>query len=125
MTNRKICKKVLEAFFKVPFKRATINGHVIDFYNENLRIGLVYNSIHRYKFSFKFHKTRCHFLVYKNECELRSEACHEAGIRLVTVSYNTKCFPGLIRRRLGIPNSCKCSRCLAVQPLYINEDYSK
>ena len=119
MTNRKICGKVLEAHFKVPFKRTTINGHVIDFYNKDLMIGLVYNSIHRYKFSSKFHKTRCHFLVYKNEYELRREACREAGIKLITATYNTSCFPGLIRRSLAIPNSCKCPRCLAVQSIYI------
>ena len=125
MTNRKICGKFLETFFKVPFKKTTIDGYVIDFYNENLRIGLVYDSIHRYKFSYKFHKTRCHFLFYKNECELRNKACREAGIRLVTMPYNTKCFPGRIRRCLAIPNSCKCARCLAIQPLYINESCSK
>ena len=30
MANRKLCKKVLEEHFKVPFKRTTINEHVID-----------------------------------------------------------------------------------------------
>ena len=125
MTNRKICRRVLEDYFDVPFKSKTINGHTLDFYNEDLRIGLVYNSIHRYKFSSKFHKTRCHFLAYKNEPELRSEACRDVGIKLVNVSYNTKCFPGRIRRCLAIPNRCKCVRCLAVQPLYINESYSE
>ena len=113
MTNRKICRRVLEDYFGVPFKSKTINGHTLDFYNEDLRIGLVYNSIHRYKFSFKFHKTRCHFLTYRDECEKRSKACHEAGIKLIVVTFNTKCFPGRIRRALEIPNKCKCERCIA------------
>ena len=120
MTNRKICRRVLEDHFDVPFKSKTIIGHVIDFYNEDLRIGLVYNSIHRYKFNSKFHKTRCHFLAYKNECELRSKACCDVRIKLIVVSFNTKCFPGLIRRRLGIPNSCRCTRCLFLDNLLIN-----
>ena len=111
MTNRKICQRVLESVFKVPLKKTTINGHTLDFYNKDLKIGLAYNSIHRYKFSSKFHKTWRHFLFYKNEPELRTEACREAGIKLIVIPFNTGCILRVVSRVLEIPNTCKCERC--------------
>ena len=44
--NRKLCKWALEDHFKVPFKKSSINGLSIDFYNRELMIGVVYYSVH-------------------------------------------------------------------------------
>ena len=111
MTNRKICGKILGSIFKVPFKKTTINGHTLDFYNKYLKIGLLYNSIHRYEYSYKFHKTRRHFLFYENEPKLCCEACLEMEIKLIVVPYNSLCVLRSINKGLGIPKNCNCRRC--------------
>ena len=118
MTNRRLCKKVLEEHFKIPFKRTTINGSVIDFFNKDLKIGLVYNSIHHYIYSQKFHKTYCKFIADKGRDEIRWETCRDAGIKLVTIPNSIECFPGRIRRSLAIPNDCRCLSCLYKQSSY-------
>ena len=112
MANRKLCKKVLEEHFKVPFKRTTINEHVIDFYNKDLKIGLVYNSIHHYEYSPKFHKTYCKFIELQRRDKLKRKACREKNIELITISYDEMCVVGWIRERLKIPNDCSCLSCL-------------
>ena len=111
MTSRKICGKTLESMFKVPFKKTKIGDYTLDFYNKNLKIGLVYSSIHRFKFSYKFHKTYRRFTFYENEPILCREACSQLGIKLIIVPYFTRCVYGRINRQLKVTNTCDCLKC--------------
>ena len=111
MANRKICQWTLEDHFKVPFKKSTINGLCIDFYNKELMVGVVYYSIHHFKYSSKVHKIYRTFRETKEKDQERREAAKKAGITLVTIPYNIPCIRGLIRKRLDIPNDCKCYIC--------------
>ena len=111
MTNRKICGKTLESMFKVPFKKTKIGDHTLDFYNKDLKIGLMHSSIHRFKFSCKFHKTYRHFLFYINEPNICREACLEMGIKFIIVPYFSRCVYGRINRQLRVPNTCDCLDC--------------
>ena len=131
--NRNLCKKVLEEHFKVPFRRTMVNGYVIDFYNKDLMIGLMYNSIHHYNYSPKFHKIHSKFIASQNRDILRREACLMMGIKLITIPYDVVCVVGTIKRRLMISNDCRCRDCLYMthllyDPIWIkqtNENYSK
>ena len=109
--NRNLCKKVLEEHFKVSFRRTMVNGYVIDFYNKDLMIGLMYNSIHHYKYSPKFHKTYSKFVASRNRDKLLRKACRMMDITLITIPYDIMCVLGTIRRKLGIPNDCRCLSC--------------
>ena len=111
MTNRKICGKTLESMFKVPFKKTKIGDHTLDFYNKDLKIGLMYSSIHRFKFSCKFHKTYRHFVFYSNESSVCREACLELGIKFIVVPYFSRCVFGRINRQIKVPNTCGCLDC--------------
>ena len=109
--NRNLCKKVLEEHFKVSFRRTTIGGYEIDFYNRRLMIGLMYNSIHHYKYSPKVHKVYSKFeALHYRDRQLR-KACRMMDITLITIPYDIMCVLGTIRRKLGIPNDCRCLSC--------------
>ena len=109
---RKLCKEVLEEHFKVPFKRTMIDGFIIDYYNKDLKIGIVYNSIHCYLYSPKFHKTYRKFTADMNRSKARWETCRLAGIKLATIPYHVKCITGRVRNSFEIPNDCQCHDCL-------------
>ena len=111
--TRKLCKKVLEEYFKVPFKRTTINGFIIDFYNKDLKIGLVYNSVHHYLYSLKVHKTYCKFISDRGRAEVRWGTCCEAGIKLITIPHYVECIAGEMMKELEIVNECECSSCFS------------
>ena len=111
MANRKICQWTLEDHFKVPFKKSSINGLSIDFYNRELMIGVVYYSVHHLKYSSKVHKIHRKFRETQERDQRRKEAAKKAGITLITIPYNTMCVAGSIRRKLKIPNDCRCFRC--------------
>ena len=112
MTRRSLCKGVLEEHFKVPFKRTMVNGYVIDFYNKDLMIGLMYNSIRHYKYSPKFHKEYRKFATLQCRDKLRERACRTMGIVLYTITYDVECVVGMMKRKLDIPNDCCCRECL-------------
>ena len=110
--NRNLCRKVLEEHFKEPFRRTMVNGYAIDFYNKDLMIGLMYNSIHHYKYSPKFHKVYSKFVASQNRDKLRRKTCNMMGIKLITIPYNTECVEGTIKERLEISNDCQCLGCM-------------
>ena len=121
MTKRNLCKKVLEEHFKVPFKRTMVNGYVIDLYNKDLMIGLMYNSIHHYKYSSKVHKEYSKFLTLQCRDKLRKKACNLMGIELHIIPYDIECVVGMMRRRLVIPNDCCCRECLLYDSMWAEE----
>ena len=110
--KRQHCKQVLERHFKAPFRKGSINGFNIDFYNSSLMIGLQYNSVYHYKFSLAFHKTYTKFKETQKKDILRKQMCKEAGIRLISIPYNVGCVSGTLGRMLGKADDCRCSECL-------------
>ena len=111
MANRRLCQKIIEEHFELPFKRATLGRYKIDFYNWRLRIAVVYKSIHHCKYSPKFHKTYSKFVATCFRDREIEEFCRMNDITLITISYNAWCVLGIIRRKLGIPNDCRCLSC--------------
>ena len=110
--KRNQCKQVLESIYKVPFRRSSINVLSIDFYNSSLMIGLQYNSVHHYKYSPKFHKkSYTKFKKIQLEDILRKQMCKEAGIKLISIPYNTSCVPGRLNRILKNLDECLCGDC--------------
>ena len=110
--NCNLCRIVLEKHHEVPFRRSMVNGFTIDFYNKDLKVGLMFNSIHHYKYSSKFHKVYRKFRETQNRDILRKKMCSEAGIKLISIPYNVECVIGMLRRRLKTPNDCRCCDCL-------------
>ena len=111
--GKKECKQVLEDIYKVPFRKSSINNFSIDFYNSSLTIGIQYNGRHHYEYVPRLHKKS-----YKNFREmqrrdiLRKQMCKEAGIKLISIPYNTSCISKYIRLRLGKELSfCGCESC--------------
>ena len=115
--KRTQCRRVLEQHYKAPFRKTSINKFSIDFYNKDLKVGLMFNSIHHYKYSPKFHKVYRKFKETQREDIQRKEMCKEAGIRLISVPYNSSCVVGMLSRRLKIPNDCPCCDCLIIARL--------
>ena len=123
--KRRQCKQVLERTFKVPFRRSSINNLSIDFYNSSLMIGLQYNSKHHYEYSPKFHKkSYTKFRDIQREDLLRKQMCKEAGIKLISIPYNTPCIPGRIGRILGSPLLCLCGDCTYTR-MVVDESWRK
>ena len=111
MAKRNLCQKIIEDHFEVPFKRAMLGYYKIEFYNWRLRIAVVYNSIHHYKYSPKFHKTYSKFEATCCRDRQLEKFCRANDITLITIPYDAWCVLGLIRRKLGIPNDCRCLSC--------------
>ena len=116
--NRDLCRNVLEKHYKVPFKRAMVNGFVIDFYNKDLKVGLMFNSVHHYKYSSKFHKVYRKFRETQTRDYCRNKMCSEVGIKLISIPYNVECVIGMVRRRLKAPNDCNCNECNILRRWY-------
>ena len=124
--NRNLCRIVLEKHHEAPFKRTMVNGFTIDFYNKDLKVGLMFNSIHHYKYSSKFHKIYRKFLETQKKDIQRKRMCEGMGIKLISVPYKVECVVGMLRRRLKTPNDCRCTDCLTPAEIkQTNEDYSK
>ena len=115
--NRNLCKIVLEKHYEVPFRRTMVNGFTIDFYNKDLMVGLMYNSVYHYKYSSKFHKIYRKFKETQNRDILRKKMCEGMGIKLISIPYNVECVIGMVRRRLKAPNDCCCTDCNIMRKL--------
>ena len=111
MAKRSLCQKILEDHFGTPCKAATLGRYKLDFYHWSSRVARVYNSVHHYKYSTKFHKTRSKFEATRFRDRQIREFCEFNRITLITVPHDAPCVLGLIRRRLGIPNDCRCLSC--------------
>ena len=111
MAKRSLCHKILEDHFEIPCKAAILGPYRLEFYHWGSRVAMVYNSIHHYKYSVKFHKTHSKFKAMQHRDRMIREFCVFNEITLITVPHDAPCVLGLIRRRLGIPNDCRCRSC--------------
>ena len=111
MAKRNLCHKILEDHFGTPCKAAILGRYKMEFYHWGSRVAMVYNSIHHYKYSTKFHKTRSKFEATRFRDRQIREFCEMNRITLITVPHDAQCVLGLIRRKLGIPNDCRCLSC--------------
>ena len=111
MAKRNLCHSILNDYFKKPSKAVVLGPYKIEFYHWGSRVAMVYNSIHHYKYSVKYHKTYDNFKAMQHRDRKIREFCTFNQITLITVPHYTSCVQGLIRRKLGIPNDCRCSSC--------------
>ena len=120
--GKKECKRVLENIYNLPFRKTKLNNLEIDLYNNFLMLGVQFNGKHHYEFVPRIHKN---FRDLQKEDDLRKQLCKKAGIKLISIPYNTSCVSTSISLRLGknIP-FCHCKSCEEERELFIEMDAS-
>ena len=95
------CRRVLEKFFNLPFKKArpdflrnpvTGNFHnlELDCYNDRLKLAVEYNGIQHYQYTPYFHQSKDSFYNQKYRDMFKRQRCKEENIELIEVPYTVK-----------------------------------
>jgi hypothetical protein len=96
--KKEICRKILEDIYgrKYSFDKArpewlknpnTGCKLELDCYNEELKIALVYHSIHHYEYPNMWNKIKEDFIEQIKRDKSKKKQCHERGINLIVVPH--------------------------------------
>lgn len=97
--GEKACKQALEDIFGVPFNKVrpkwlknpeTGRSLEIDCYNDDLKIGLEYNSAYHYTYPNAFNKSLNDFIKTVRRDKLKLDLCDQHGVYLITVKDNIR-----------------------------------
>lgn len=92
-----LCKQAIEEIYGKPFycvrpnflkNPETKRNLEIDLYNDELKIGVEYNSEQHYVFPNYFHKTHEEFINQVRRDQFKVEQCDANGVYLISVPYN-------------------------------------
>ena len=95
--GERLCKQAVEEIYGLPFycvrpdflkNPETGRNLEIDIYNDQLKLGIEYNSKQHYIFPNSFHKTYEEFINQVRRDKYKVEMCDQNGVYLISVPYN-------------------------------------